>query len=70
MKKIHELQFGWAVEDCSGNILQKNVLFEVCVSVSDLKTFIEDFEKQTCTVLLNHEIILLEPYYHQKIMDI
>lgn len=70
MKTIHELTFGWIVEDCSGNILQKNVLFEICVSVSDLKTFIEEFEKRSGSVLLSHEIILIEPYYHQKIMDI
>lgn len=70
MKTMEKLEFGTIVEDYSGNIIQRNIMFELLVSVSEFAKFINKFEESTETVLLTRETIRLEPYYHQTIMDI
>lgn len=70
MKTIEKLKFGTIVEDCSGNIVQRNIMFELLVSVSEFAKFINAFEERSGTVLLTRETINLEPYHHQTIMDI
>lgn len=70
MKTIEKLEFGTIVEDCSGNIVQRNIMVELLVSVSEFAKFIKAFEERSGTVLLTRKTIELAPYYHQTIMDI
>lgn len=70
MKTIEKLEFGTIVEDCSGNIVQRNIMFELLVSVSEFAKFVKAVEERSGTVLLTRITIELTPYYHQTIMDI
>lgn len=68
MKTVHHLSFGKEVSQ--GDITYGKVMFNIIASTSHMASFIRAIEEQTCTELLYKEEEILEPYYHQTIMDI
>lgn len=70
MEKMYELKFGILIEDCAGNIVERQVFHELLVSVRCLSKFIRDFEEQSGTVLLSRNDISLKNYYYQLKLDI
>ena len=68
MKTVHHLSFGKEVSQ--GDITYGKVMFKIIASTSHMALFVRSFEEQSGTKLLYDEIITLEPYYHQTIMDI
>jgi len=68
MKTVYKLFFG--VVEMKGDIEYWRIIFEVIASTSHMALFIRTIEEQTCTELLYKEEEILEPYYHQTIIDI
>ena len=68
MKLVYKLAFG--VLKKSGDIEYPHVLFEVVASTSRMDLFIRALEEQTGTCLIFEEEEILEPYFHQTIMDL
>lgn len=68
MKSVFILSFG--VSRKIGDLEYEHILFKVIASTSHMELFIRSVEESTGTELIYKEEEILEPYYHQKIMDI
>lgn len=68
MKTVYKLFFG--VVEMKGDIEYWRIIFEAIASTSHMASFIRAIEEQTCTELLYKEEEILEPYFHQTIMDL